>query len=202
MLVSDLYGDVALRIHDVGNVEVSTTQMISFINMAVRDARNAGWLLDLEEDESLTEAANTFSFAVPANFAYIHRLLRENTSTSTFDEEIPRNTYRLGLNGGNPTIFFFEPWYSPTAGANIKILGQKRPSLYAAGSETVDSFMEPFLLERTAYRAGIFAGFGESEYAATRRDAALLALRHSNEMLSHSPQVFRMKPNSLHVPLR
>lgn len=202
MLVSELYGDIALRIHDVGNAEVSTAQMISFINMAVRDARNAGWLLDLEEDESLTQSATTYSFTVPANFAYIHRVLSETVGLGTYDYEITRNQWRLGLDGGNPTIFLYEPWYVSDPGAKIKLIGQKRPTLYTTGAETVDAFLEPYLLEKATYRAGIFCAYGESEYAATRRDAALLALRESETILSRSPQVFRMKPNSVHVPGR
>lgn len=202
MLVSELWADIALRIHDVGNAEVSTSQLTSFINMAARDARNLGWLLDLEEDESLLETATTFSFAVPANFAYIQTLLRENISTGTFDYEIARGEWRLGLDGSVPTLFLFEPWYIPAVGSNIKIIGQKRPSLYSAGGDTVDAFLEPYLREKATYYSGMFVAFGESEYAATRRDAALLAAREANKMSSESPQVFRMRPNSRHVPTR
>jgi len=99
-------------------------------------------------------------------------------------------------------IIFYEPWYQPDSGANIKILGQKRPSLYAAGADIVDTNMDTFLREKATYYAGMFSAFGQSEYAATRRDAALLALRQAENMLAQSPQVFRMKQGSIYVPGR
>lgn len=202
MIVSELYDDIGLRIHDVAHAEVSTAQLISFINMAVRDARNAGWLLDAEEDETLVEGATTYSHIIPAGFAYISQIYGENTGTGTFDIPIPRGHWRLGLDGSNPVIVMFEPWYASSPGGNIKVVGQKRPTLYTLATDTVDPFLEPYLLEKSTYRAGIFAAYGESEYGATRRDAALLALQESERILSRSPQVFRMKPNSIHVPGR
>ncbi len=201
-LVSDVSAEIALRIHDVGNAEISPAQLMSFINMAAKDARNAGWLIDLEEDESLTEAATTFSFSVPANFAYISQILRQNTALNTYDWPIDRNSWRLGLDGGVAVLFFDDWRYDPLSGAHIKIIGQKRPSLYTAVGDTVDSFLDAFLREKATYYAGIFASYGESEYARTRQQAALLANQEATRMLAQSPQVFRMKQDSRHVPGR
>ena len=201
-LVSDVSAEIALRIHDVSNAEISPTQLMSFINMAVKDARNAGWLIDLEEDESLLEAATTFSFTVPANFAYIRKILRENTALNTFDFEIDRNSWRLGLDGGVATLFFDDWRYDPIGGANLKIIGQKRPTLYTLTTETIDAFLDDYLREKATYYAGIFASFGESEYSRTRQQAALLARDEASRILATSPQVFRMKPDSRHVPGR
>jgi len=201
-LVSDVSAEIALRIHDVANAEISTAQLLSFVNMAVKDARNAGWLIDLEEDESLTEAATTFSFAVPANFAYIRRILRQNTALNTYDFEIDRNSWRLGLDGGVAVLFFDDWRYDPIGGAHLKIIGQKRPTLYTAVGNTVDAFLDAFLREKATYYAGIFASFGESEYARTRQQAALLANQEATRLLSQSPQVFRMHQDSRHVPGR
>lgn len=201
-LVSDVSAEIALRIHDVSNAEISAPQLITFINMAVKDARNAGWLIDLEEDESLTEAATTFSFAVPANFAYISRILRENTALGTYDTDIDRASWRLGLNGGVATLFFTEFRYDPLGGAHLKLIGQKRPTLYTAVGDTVDAFLDDYIREKATYYAGIFASFGESEYARSRQSAALLARDEAARMLATSPQVFRMKQDSRHVPGR
>jgi hypothetical protein len=202
MLISELKIDISLRIHDVGAVEISTAQLLLFINMAVRDLRNAVVLLPLEEDESLTEAATVYTFTVPANFAYVSRLLRQNTATLTYDYEIDRSSWRLALDGGVPALVFDETRYIPDAGAHIKIIGQKRPSIYAADGDTVETFLESLLRERACYYALQFLAAGRSEYAQWRQQEAMLARQEYERLLSMAPQELRMQPNSRYVPTR
>lgn len=201
-LVSDIQVDVALRIHDVANAEVSAAQLITFVNMGVKDARNAGWLIYQEEDESLIEASTTYEFTVPAGFAYIWQLKRENTATGTFDYTLTKNEWRIAYDNATAKIVFYEPWYVPHAGANLKILGQARPTLYTAAGNTIDTGMDAFLRERATYYAASFVAGGRSEYAQHRYNVALLARVDSEKMLAQSPQMFRMKPDSRYVPGR
>lgn len=202
--VTQLQADIALRLHDASNEELSTANLLLFINQAVRWLKNSGVLITLEENESLTEAANTYTFTVPATFAYIQRLIRENTATGTYDgyNAFPMEFWRLGLDGGNPTIFFDEARYVPSAGANIKIIGQRRPTIYTAGSDTVDEGLENILLERSLYYAFMFLAAGRSEYAGWRQQEAILARAESEQALARAPQQFRMKPQSRYVPGR
>jgi hypothetical protein len=204
--VAQLEADIALRLHDVSNNELTggTGQLLTLINQASRWLKNSGILVPLEEDESLTEAANTYSFAVPANFAYISQIIRQNKATNTYDptNEIDQNVWRIGVDGGVPTLFFDEVRYLPAAGAKLKIIGQKRPTIYTTTSDTIDEGLENLLLERTLYYAFQFLAAGRSEYAQWRQQEALLARQESELALARAPQQFRMRPNSRWVPGR
>jgi hypothetical protein len=205
MLVSELKTDISLRTHDVGAAEVTTSQLLTFINMASRDVRNAGWLLPLADDESITEAANDYEHNVPAGFAYISMLLREDTSSGTFDEQngLDLHEWRLGINTSlTPVIYLNQYRYGVHAGARIKIVGQQRPAIYTADGDTVDNGLESFLRERAAYYSFQFLAAGRSEYAQWRQQQAMLARAESERFLAYGPQQFRMKPNSRYVPGR
>jgi hypothetical protein len=201
-LVSALQTNMGLRLHDVANAEVTAAQLITFLNMAVDDIKAAGWLIYLEEDESLTEAATTYSFTVPTSFAYINKILRQNRSTSTYEYNLDVESWRLGLNGSAPTLFFDERRYRPDPGAHLKLIGQKRPTSYTAGSDTVDAGLDAVLREGALYYAFQFVAAGRSEYAAWRQAETQLAYTRFQQMLSYAPQQFRMKPNSRYVPGR
>jgi len=158
----------------------------------------------LEEDESLVEVAGTYKFAVPAGFAYISRIIRKNRSSGTYDgyNTFSPEMYRLGTDAAVPTLFFDEARYSPDPGNTLKLVGQKRPTLYTAGTDTVDTGLENLLTERTLYYAFMFLAAGRSEYAVWRQQEAMLARAESELALGRSPQQFRMKPNSKYVPGR
>ena len=200
--VAQMQTQLALRLHDVANAEISAVQLITFINIAVADVTNAGWLIYLEEDESLTEAAHTYTFTVPSNIAYISRILRQNRSTNTYDYEIDRNAWRLGLDGGVATLFFDETRYVPDAGAKLKLVGQKRPATYTTGTDPIDLGLDAVLREGTLFYAFQFVAAGRSEYAAWRQSETTLAYQRFQQLLSMAPQQFRMKPNSKYVPGR
>jgi hypothetical protein len=201
-LVSDLKTDIALRIHDAGMVEVSTTQLLNFINMAVRDMRNAGWVLPQAEDISLTEAVNTWTFAVPAGFVYVHAILRQNVATNTYDAEIPRNYWRIDLLGVTPTFAFDERCYLPDSGSHLMVQGQGRPALYTADGTTVDTMTDSFVRERATYYAASFVAGGLSQYSQYRQKLADTAFAISEQQLARSPQEFRQYPDSIKVPGR
>lgn len=202
--VTTLTADIALRLHDVANAELSSAQILTLINQSVQWLRNGGLLVPLEEDESLTEAANTFSFTVPASFAYISRIIRKNRGSNTYDgyNTFSPEMWRIGTDGSNPTIFLDEARYVPDPGNTLKLVGQKRPSLYTAGADTIDANLENLLIERTLFYALQFLAAGRSEYAQWRQQLALLARAESELALSRSPQAFRMKPMSKYVPGR
>src|SRR3990167_2821652 len=202
--VTELEADIALRLHDVANAELTAAQLLTLINQAVRWAKNSGVLIRIEEDESITEANNTYSFTVPASFAYINQLIQQNTATLTYDPEntIDANAWRLGLDGSNPTIFLDRIRYIPYAGGHIKVIGQKRPTIYTAGANTVDEGLENLLTERALFYGFSFVAAGRSEYAQWRQQETLLARAESELALSRAPQQFRMRPGSRYVPGR
>ena len=202
--VTTITADVALRLHDIANAELTTAQILLLLNQAVGWARNGGLLVPLEEDESLVEVANTYSFTVPTSFAYISRIIRKNRATGTYDgyNTFTPDAFRLGINGSNPTIFFDEARYDPDAGNTLKVVGQKRPSLYTTGADTIDVGLENLLTERTLFYAFQFLAAGRSEYAVWRQQEAMIARAESELALSRAPQQFRMKSNSRYVPGR
>jgi hypothetical protein len=201
-LVSALQTNMGLRLHDTANSEISAAQLITFLNMAVDDIKAAGYLIYLEESESLVEVAGTYSFAVPAGFAYINKILREDTSIHTYDNDLDVESWRLALDGGVPTLFFNAQRYNPSPGAHLKIVGQSRPVSYAAGGDTIDTGLEAVIREGALYYAFQFVAAGRSEYAMWRQQEAQLAYTRFQQLLSYAPQQFRMKPNSRYVPTR
>jgi len=202
--VTTLTADVALRLHDTANAELTTPQILLLLNQAVQWARNGGLLVPLEEDESLVEVANTYSFEVPASFAYINRIVRKNRSTGTYDgyNSFGPEAWRLGIDGSDPTLFFDEARYDPDAGNTLKVIGQKRPTVYTQGTDTIDTGLENILTERTLFYAFQFLAAGRSEYAVWRQQEAMIARAESELALARAPQQFRMKPNSRYVPGR
>ena len=200
--VANLKTDIALRIHDVDNNEVSSAQLLNFINMAVRDMQNAGWILPISDDTSLTEDANTYTFTVPDDFVYINRILRENVATETYDYEFPSDMWRLDFISDVPTLTFDERQYQADAGALLMIKGQKRPTIYTDDSDNIDNMTWSFLRERATYYAASFVAGGLSQYSQYRQKLADTAFAISEQQLSRSPQEFRMFPNSKKVPGR
>ena len=99
-------------------------------------------------------------------------------------------------------FFFDEARYVPDPGNTIKIIGQKRPTLYTGDGETIDTGLENVLLERTLYYAFQFVAAGGSEYAQWRQSEAALSRQESEMALSRAPQQFRMKPQSKIIPGR
>lgn len=193
---------VAFRCRDSAYAELaSQANYLSFINDALADLRSAGWVLPLEEDETTTLAATTFSYAVPATFVYILDVYQEGATAGVYDDGIPRWKWRLGYDSAAAVIVFDSRRLTPTAVKKLKVVGQKRPPALAGG-DTVEPGMEGFLRERgVAYAAGYLAE-GTSEFARERQRTSELAWQASELILSHQPAEYRIAPGSKAVPGR
>lgn len=203
MLVSDLYTECALHVHDISFGELSTANWIALIASGARDMRSSGWLIRHEDDESLEVVSNTYEFAVPANFAYVEKIVAEETinGTSVYVRELPRAHWEVRLNGGIPT-FHFGTVTELEPGRHMKVIGQKRPTIYSAAGETIDPGAESFLRERTLYFAFRFLGAGLSELARWRQSMSQQCWVTSETMLRRHPQEFRALPSSVEIPGR
>ena len=203
-----------------------------FINDAVRDLTMHGWLLPIDEDTSLTMAANTYEYAVPANFAYVYCIYEESDSSpATYDDPVPFHQWRMGEKATATPTFILDSnlWY-PRTGKKFLVVGQKRPSTYSSDSTTIEPLFEAFLRERAAsyalYFAACFPQPGAADFLqkveadsptprqrtehpgfATERSRNMAALANikmasSERMLTFHPQELRVKPSSRHVPGR
>jgi len=181
----------------------------TFLNAAVQDATGAGWLIVLEDDESLTWTANTYAYSVPSSFAYVKELRVENTGTtpSTWDEVVPDHFWEIRLDSSVPKFFISRGFPIPNAKL-MKVVGQKRPTLYSSGStglaETVDIGFEAFLRDRAlAYTLGFQATANPSlEIDRTRMALMDRAMARSEADLARHPYENRVDPNARHVPGR
>jgi hypothetical protein len=132
-------------------------------------------------------------------------------SNTAFDYIIPRAYWRLKLQtggantttaalGSRPQIVFDSVLFSFTGGTPLQIVGQKRPSVYTQGSDTLDAQMESFIVERaTAYAARFLFAQGDHPhlnqvYHDSMNNSAAFLVRH--------PAEFRVKPSSTRVPGR
>lgn len=201
--VKTLRDECALHLHDVDFAEISEAHWLSFIRSASMDGRNAGWYIDVEDDESLTVAASDYDYTVPQHFAYLDRILIEETinGTSVYVREVPRSHWTVRLNGGVPVIEF-STVTELTVDKKLKLIGQKRPTLYTSADQPVDSGMESFLRERALYFAFRYTGAGLSELARWRQQMSVQSHQSSEAFLMRHPQEFRMHPSAILVPGR
>ena len=201
--VATLRDDCALMVHDPAYSEITKPQWLIFMRSAAADARNAGWLIRSEDDESITVTATAYDYTVPQPFAYIQTLILSETVNGVVNyiEEIPRSHWDIRLNGGVPTISF-DTISSLVSGRTIKVIGQKRPTTYTSADEPVDAGMDSFLRERAMYFAFRYMGAGSSELAAFRRQMAQQCWQTSEMFLHRHPQEFRAAPSSVEVPGR
>lgn len=198
-----LRDDCALMVHDPSYNEISKAQWIAFMRTASMDARNAGWLLPAEDDESITIASNTYEYTVPTSFAYVDRLFTSETinNNTVYVNEVPGGHWEIRLNGGVP-VFSFASLTQLDVGRTIKVIGQSRPTLYVEETQPIDGGMESFLRERALYFAFRFLGAGSSELAAWRRTMSTQSWQSSEMLLHRHPQEFREHPNAREVPGR
>lgn len=203
MDVLTLQTDCALMLHDAGLAEITSAQWVSFIRSASLDARNEGWYIYMEDDESLAVAMNTYEYNVPSTFCSVDKLLIEETISGipVYVTEIPRPHYELRLNGGVP-VFTFNTITQLVYGKHIKVVGQKRPTIYSSTADAVDAGMESFLRERALYFGFRYTGAGMSELAAWRRQMAVQAWQTSEAFLHRHPASFRQSPSGQIVPGR
>lgn len=204
MTILELIDEIMEHIRPPDEIDISIPRMLAYINSAARDARNSGWLVHMEDDESLVFLQDTWQYAVPATFAYIRELRIENntTSPSTWDEIIPEAYWAPPrIEGGVPVIFLIRPFMIPV-GVRMKVVGQKRPSLYSVVTATVDTGMESFLRERAITFALSFIHSSMPEVDAQRFSMWDRRRRDSELMLGRHPQEHRVRPSSWYVPSR
>ena len=203
MNVSDLITEIRMHVHDTNAGEISATNALIMVQSAARDARSNGWLIHTEDDESITCAANDWSYDVPMDFAYVQGLLIEEISngSSIYVTGIPRSHWDIRLNGGQ-AVFEFNTLQYVEAGKKIKVIGQKRPTIYANVNEEIDPGMESFLRERVLFFAFRYTGAGISELAKWRQGMANVSWQISEAFLKRHPQEFRVWPSALLVPGR
>lgn len=204
MNVLELKQEIAVNLDDPAMKRISDGLYLLQINKAARDLRNSGWYIDLEEDETITEVASTYTFPVPASFAVISELRRGEAydSTTVYDTPIPSHFWELGLDGGVPIIRFDSNFYSSIVGSSIKVIGQRRPTIYTDDADTIDTGCESFLSERALSYGARLQGLGGSELARSYAQIAEQALRNSLIALSMQPQSFRINVNGWRVPGR
>jgi len=108
MNVLDLKHQLSTDLQDPAMLKVQDGQLLLHINKAARDLRNQGWYLPLEEDESITQTADTYTYSVPANFVTISELRYEETYSggSVYDLPVPHHMWEIGLDSGVPIIRF------------------------------------------------------------------------------------------------
>lgn len=201
--VEETIQEVALMVGDPGLNQLTRDNYLRLIRRASRDARNKGWYIHHEDDESLTVLANTWSYAIPLPFAYIERIMMSDTinNTTVFLDPISNEHWEPRLNGGVPVLEFLTST-SLFTGRSLKLIGQKRPTLYVNTAQDIDAGMESFIAERAAFYAFRIMGMGGSELARTRQQDANQALALSEDFLRSHPQEFRMAPNARYVPGR
>ncbi len=197
--VLSLIDSIQAGIRGPDEIEVSIAQVQTFINDAAQEARSSGWLLPMEDDESLTFAANTYEYNVPASFAYVYMLRIEDDTTdpSTWNWILEHHLWDIRIDEAVPKYFINGGFPLPVP-QKLKTVGQKRPTIYSALADTIDPGMEAFLQRRaTASALGFISATGELDqqrfgmWNQQRRDAELLLGRH--------PQEFRVKPSSRYV---
>ena len=194
------------RMRPADYIEVSIPQVLSFINQAAEVARGSGWVLHMEDDESLTFAENTWEYAVPATFAYVESLRIEDdtTSPSTYDEHIPRSYWEIRINAAVPYFYINQRAFPIPVDKSLKVIGQKRPSLYTVITATVDPGMEAYLTEMASHFALSFMSAGNPTLELDRSRLALAqkSLGFAEALLSRHPAEFRVRPSSRLVPGR
>ena len=206
---------IGAKIHDPQFIFVSEGLIEGFIQDAYEDLKLTGWLLPVEEDESITMAADTYSYAVPANFAYIYMLLEEDFATpGQYDYFIPDNSWRLGYDAGVPVFLFNSLAWGPTAGKKIKIVGQQRPTVPLVDATAIEDGFVSFIRMRTEAYALLYLAAVPVEESTpellekriaisnTRVATANSLFALSERALAHHPAEYRVKPSSRHVPTR
>jgi hypothetical protein len=192
---------VALRVRDPEQEELTAAQYLSFVNMALDDLSAAGWLLPQAENETLTFATGTNEYAVPSGIAYIRRLMQPG-SDGSYDALGIIPSHFWWINHDAQIEFLADFASQMTDGKAIRITGQKRPSTGVVGSDTIQPGMEGFVRERAVAYAAEFLAAGDSNLAAFRQRMADSNWPKSEKMLANHPMEFRVKPSSIHVPGR
>jgi hypothetical protein len=203
MELSDLIADCALMIGDPDYKQVQVGHWVRLAKQASYDLRNRDFYIQAEDNESLTVTAGQYEYGVPADFAYIRKIEMSDTidSATVYLDTIPDMHWEPRLNGAVPVIKFHSI-SSLIVGRSLKVIGQKRPTLYNSPSQQIDPGMESYLRERMLYFAFRLTGAGVSDLARWRQQMSMQSYADSDKMASYHPQEFRMDPEARLVPGR
>lgn len=201
LTITELRDEVSHHLQDPANLLVSQGQLLEFINSAAWDAATNDWLVPLD-DVSLVTAADTYQYAVPANFQYIHDVWLESGTADLYDRRVLRNQWRLLLVGATPTLYFDPDLFTIVATRNLKIVGHRRPTTEYTETSTIDTGLESFIRERAvAYAARNLARHG-GQHAQQAGQLEQLAWQTSEALLQNRPEQYRLHVRSRLVPGR
>lgn len=194
---------IARRLNDASQQAISAAGYLDYINMALDDLTMEGWLQPHNEDSSISIVSGTYDYNVPSGFAYIRDMyIADPDGHFPLSYGIPQIQWRLGLNSSGVAQIHFWPdaWDLNTNGRSLLIIGQKRPSVNVAGSDTMVPQFVSFCRERGLSYAADQLGGGDDEPSRQRSRLAESAWAKSNLMLAKQPMEVRVKPNSRIVP--
>ena len=204
LTVDELRDEMSHHLQDPASLLVNHDQLIEFINSAAWDAANAGWVVDLEESETLTLASSTYAYDVPASFAYVHELIVADAAGDyPLSQLIPWSQWQIVMNGATVQFLLSKDRFTITNGRALKVRGQARPtSEYSSGSDNIDAGMESFIRERAimyaARNLSRHSGAHAQQYAQLMVDAKAT----SDELLTKQAELFQPKTMSRVVPSR
>lgn len=199
---------IALRVHDPSMAEITSDNYDYLINQAVNDLTSEQIVLPLAEDETTILGAATYTYTVPADFAYIKELRLESAVASgKYPTAIHPTLWRLTIETGTtPVIYFDENDFTIVVGAKVKVVGQKRVAEFAIGAGgdavVVPVGLESFIRERAICYAAQIAAGGVSELSAWRRALAEECWQRSLFLLQRIPREYRPLPDAKRVPER
>lgn len=189
---------VAQRVRDASQREILAAGYLSLINQAIDDLVSGDWLMPMSEDTSLILSPSTFTYAVPAGFAYIRALMvADSTGEYPLENTIPGGQWYINDSG---SIYFY-PDYADFLidGRHLKLIGQKRPPQEVLGGDTITAGMLSFIRERAVSYAWEYLAGGVSELGQTRLRLSETNWQKSERMLSAHPMEFRVKVGSVYV---
>lgn len=194
--------DVALRVGDPTQIEITAAQYLSFINMAMQDLSNGLWLRPKTEDVSTELVEDVYEYVVPDNFAYVRMLVVEDDEGDYPAQNIiPFHMWEIRSTTDGPKfIFWKDVWHNLTAGRKLKVVGQKRFPLILSSSDSIPSGADTVLRERaTAYAFERLAS-GSDELSQRRARGAEQAWAKSEQYKARIPMQFRLLQDSVIVP--
>lgn len=189
---------IARRVRDASQREITAAGYLDFINQAIEDLIGAGWLQPQSEDTSLTLADGDFDYTIPSGFAYIRRLVVEDSNGDyPLENEIPKGQWYITAGA----LIYFYPDIADMIidGRKLKIIGQKRPTGDLAGTATIVAGMLSFIRERATGYAWEFLAGGVSELGQTRLRLAEAQWQKSERLLAQHPMEFRVRVDSVYV---
>lgn len=192
---------VARRVNDYAQQELTAAAYLDFVNQAIADLDAKGWRRPRSEDATTILVQDTYDYAVPSNFAWIQHIIVEDTDGKYRAENIiPHHAWYAWANSsGVPTIHFYPDAFSQLrSGAHLKFIGQRRFTTVSA-SDSIVPIAESFIRERAVAYAAQSLSMGSDEQAQQRARIGQAAWATSEKALQAHPMEFRVLPDSVLV---